>query len=163
MAHDENRGEAIIRKAVQEYTAELWASPYPRAAEFESEAASARQASREATEATLNKDSDVEDLQHKSPGHLKEQIAPQERDPNAQDPSEDMAEATSEATPLRDQTVAQEHRPEAQDEGEDMAESKPEVTPLRLQAAWVTEAVAACQANKKVRFLVVGYSIQDKH
>ena len=70
---------------------------------------------------------------------------------------------TGEATPSRNQSVSQERRSEAQNEGEDLTESKPEAMSSRTQAAWVNEAVAACQANKKVRFLVVGYSIQDKH
>lgn len=34
---------------------------------------------------------------------------------------------------------------------EEMVEPKREATPLSPQAAWVTEAVIACQANKKVR------------
>jgi hypothetical protein len=126
-----------------------------RTAEFEEYTTQVREVSRE--------NSGAESLQHNSPGLTKAHIAPQEPILNTLDPRGEMAEATSQAAPSPDQTVAEEHRPEAQTEGADLTEAKPEVAPLRLQAAWVTEAVAACQANKKVRFLVVGYSVQDKH
>jgi hypothetical protein len=101
-----------------------------RTAEFEEYTAEAREASRETKSA---KDSGVEDdLLHNSPENLVE---------------------PKEATPSPDQTVAQKHRQEAQNKGEDMTESQPEEIPPRVQASWVTDAVAACQANKKVRFL----------
>lgn len=89
-----------------------------------------------------------EDPQHNSPGP---EIS---RDPNAQDPTEeDMAESKGEATPSRDLIASHERLPEAQNEGEDLAELEQEATPpSRIQAAWVTEAVTACHANKKVRF-----------
>lgn len=110
-----------------------------RTAEFEQHAAQVREESRNDDSAATT-DSGIEDLQHNSPGHLKEQIAPQERDPR-----EHMAELKPEATPSRNQTVSQEGRPE------DMAEPKGEATPPRLQAAWVNEAVLAAKVTKKVR------------
>jgi hypothetical protein len=110
-----------------------------RTAEFEQHAAQVREESRNDDSAATT-DSGIEDLQHNSPGHPKEQIAPQERDPR-----EHMAELKPEATPSRNQTVSQEGRPE------DMAEPKGEATPPRLQAAWVNEAVLAAKVTKKVR------------
>lgn len=45
-----------------------------------------------------------------------------------------------------------ERRDEAQDGGEDAFPRTPEqqASPLRVQASWVSDAVSACQANKKV-------------
>ena len=108
-----------------------------RTTEFEKHTMQAREASRIDPETA--RDSGVEDLQHNPPG-LKDQTAPQERDPR-----EHMAELKPEATPSRNQTVSQEGRPE------DMAEPKGEATSPRLQAAWVNDAVLAAKANKKVR------------
>ena len=105
----------------------------------------------------FRKNCGVEDLQHHSP---EMKSASQERDPNKQDPREDMPQLKGKATsrgPIR----LQERRPGAQDEGEDLAESKPEATPCRTHAAWVGEAFAACQANKKVRFRMS--PIHDRH
>ena len=118
--------------------------------EFGEHTAQARELSR--------KDCGVEDFQHNSPG---EQSASQERDPNKQDPREDMPHLMGEATPPRDSIRLQERRPGAQDEGEDLAEPKPEAMPCRTNAAWVDETFAACQANKKVRFRIL--PIHSKH
>jgi hypothetical protein len=123
-----------------------------RTTEFEDYTTQVKEASRQEVDSASAKDSGVEgDDQHNNSPRRKTQIASQVRDHNAQDPREATAEAMPEAMPSRDQTVSQEHRPEAQNEGADLTEAKPEATPLRLQAAWVTEAVAVCQANKKVR------------
>lgn len=126
-----------------------------RTAEFEEYTAQAREASR--------KDSGTEHLQHNSPGLQKKHIAPQERDLNIKDPREGTTEPQREATPLQAQLVSQEQRPGAQSTEEDTMGPQREVTPPRKQAVWVTEAVAACQANKKVRFPRYGFSDQDKH
>ena len=118
--------------------------------EFGEHTAQARELSR--------KDCGVEDLQHNSPG---KQSASRERDPNKQDPREDMPQLKGEATLSQDPIRLQERRAGAQDEGEDLVESKSEATPCRKHAAWVGEAFAACQANKKVRSRIL--PIHDKH
>lgn len=63
----------------------------------------------------------------------------------------------------RHHSVSQEREPEALNAKEDIIEPLREATSPRLQAAWVTKAVAACQANKKVRFQDIALSRQDKH
>lgn len=119
-----------------------------RTAELEQQATPVRDASRKKDfETATSKDSGVEELQHNSPGHCKEQIAPQERDTSAQDPREHMSQAEGRATPFRDQTVSHEGRPQ------DMAEPERDATP-RQQATWVNDAVLAANANKKVRSLI---------
>lgn len=128
---------------------------HDRTLEFEEHTTQARESSRKDVETT--KDTGVEDLQHNSP-EPKIQTASQERD---QDPREDMIGSTGEATSSRDQTVSQKRQSEAQDAGGGLTESKPKAVPSRAQAAWVTEAVAAVQANKKVRYGME--SVEDKH
>ena len=127
---------------------------HDRTLEFEEHTTQARESSRKESETA--EDSGTEGLQL-TPGP-KIQTASQER---GQDRREDMIGSTGEATSSRDQTVSQERQSEAQDAGGGLTESKPKAMPSRAQAAWVTEAVAAVQANKKVRFwtLFVG----DKH
>lgn len=125
---------------------------------FEEHTTRVRDLSRKDVEAA--KESGAEDLHHNSPGP-KTQTTAEERDPNAQDPREDMTEPKGEATPSQDQIMAQERRPGTQNEGEDLTVSKPDAMPSRTQAAWVTEAVAAVQANKKVRFRIM--SVHDMY
>lgn len=91
--------------------------------EFEQHTAQARELSRKDFEAAKN--SGIRELQHSSPG------------PKIQ--------ATAEG-----RGMSQEQRPEAQSNGQDLGEAKPEAMPSRIQATWVTGAVTACQANKKV-------------
>ena len=116
---------------------------HDRTLEFEEHTTQARESSRKDVETA--EDSGTEGLQL-TPGP-KIQIASQERD---QDPREDMIGSTSEAT-----------QPKAQDTVGDSTESKPKGVPSRAQAAWVTEAVAAVQANKKVRSWTS--FVEDKH
>lgn len=117
---------------------------HDRTLEFEEHTTQARESSRKESETA--EDSGTEGLQPTP--RPKIQIASQER---GQDPREDVIGSTGEATSSRDQTVSQERQSEAQDAGGDLTESKPEAVASRAQAAWVTEAVAAVQANKKVR------------
>jgi len=131
-----------------------------RTTELEIHTTQSRKSSRQDIESATVEDSGVENLQHNSPGSG-EQIEPPERDSNAPDPTEGMTVAKREATPCTDRTRSPERRKEAQIAGEDLAEPKPEATPSRIQAGWVTEAVAACQANKKVRRQML--PIHDKH
>jgi hypothetical protein len=130
---------AVIGEDAEESVEEL---KHDHVTAFENHTPQARELSR--TEVNTTKESDAEDLQHKSPG-LKKRSALQERNPNAPDPREDMTESMREATPSQD----------------DLAEPEQQATPTRLQAAWVIEAVAAFRSNKKVRFLILPG--QDKH
>lgn len=115
--------------------------------EFERYTMQAREKSRKTLESASEQDSGVEDFrQHSSPGSKTQCNA------NAIDPRKDLTEPIGEATLSRDQSVSQERQSEAQNEGEDLPEPERETTPTRQQAAWVTGAVGAYQANKKVRF-----------
>lgn len=127
---------------------------HDRTLEFEEHTTQARESSRKDVETA--EDSGIEGLQP-TPGP-RIQTASQERDQN---PREDMIGSTGEATSSRDQTVSQERQSEAQDAGGGLTESKPKAMPSRAQVAWVTEAVAAVQANKKVRFRTK--SVEDTH
>lgn len=156
MACDENEPIIDIDLAVSEVSL----SEMPAAIdEFEKHTSQARDLSRKEKEVEIasGKDSGIEDLQLNTPGP-EIQAATQERDPT----EEGMAESKGEATPSRVQIVSQERLPEAQNEGEDPAEPEQEITPTRQQAAWVTEAVAACQANKKVRTSNMMWPVQEK-
>ena len=109
---------------------------------------------------SFRRESSVEGLYHNFSGP-KTQATAEERDPNAQDPREDMTEPKGEATSSQDKIMAQEQRPETQNEGEDLTVSKQEAMPSRIQAAWAAEAVVAVQATRKVRFRIM--SVHDKY
>ena len=116
---------------------------HDRTLEFEEHTTQARESYRKDSETA--EDSAAEALQP-TPGP-KVQTASQKRDENQ---SEDMIGSIGEATQSK-----------AQDTVGDSTESKPNGVPSRAQAAWVTEAVAAVQANKKVRFRTS--FVGDKH
>lgn len=122
---------------------------------FERYTMQAREKCRKKLEGASAQDSVVEDFrQYRSPEPRTQWNA------NAMDPREDLTEPMGEATPSRGQSVSQERQPEAQNEGEDLPEPEQKTASIRRQAALVTEAVAARQANKKVRLAEIAHSLQ---
>lgn len=99
-----------------------------RVAEFEEETARTRQSAREDVAKGSTEQSETEGLKCALSGH-------------------------------EDRNQPPERRKEAQHGGVDVVLQNPEqeATPLRMQASWVSDAVCACQANKKVRITVLPF------
>lgn len=127
---------------------------------FVEETARARQASREYNEAAMLEETGVEGLQNGSPV-TQDPIVSQERGPDTREIGEDMTEPKPEVESPKKQIALDERKTEHSNAEEETSVMKQEARSPRTQAVWVTEAVAACQANKKV--CSQGSSARSKH